>query len=113
MSQNKFQVEFNRLCHYKEYIYVHILFNCLKLFMKKKFMQGKGCKKGTDISRKENFKCVYHFLFIITKLILKSESLLLFKLNQLILPIGKKPAPGDHKYSLKFFICKLSFARCP
>ena len=61
MSQNKFQVEFNRLCHYKECIYVHILFNCLKLFMKKKFMYGKGCKKGTGISRieklrKENFQ---------------------------------------------------------
>ena len=43
--------------------------------------------KGTGISCKEKkiarkiFKCVYLSLIIITKLFLKSESLLLFKLN--------------------------------
>ena len=54
------------------------------------------------------FISVYLFLFIITKLFLKSESLLIFKLNQLIAPIGKKPAPGDHESSLKHLICKMS-----
>ena len=53
------------------------------------------------------FNCVYLSLFIITK------SLLLFKLNQLKVPIGKKPGPGDHESSLKNLICKLSFGRCP
>ena len=66
---------------------------------------------GTGISCKEKiarkiFKCVYLFLFIITKLFLKS--LLLFKLNSLMVPIGKKPAPGDHKSCLKLFL-----AKCP
>ena len=36
------------------------------------------------------FKCVYLSLFIITKLFLKYESLILFKLDQLMVTIGKK-----------------------
>ena len=50
---------------------------------------------------------------MITKLFLKSESLLLFKLNKLMVPIGKKPAPGDHKSSLKISLPKLFLVRCP
>ena len=60
-----------------------------------------------------NFKCVYLSLFIITKLFLKSESLLLLKLNKLMVPKGKEPAPGDHESSLKIFLAKLFLARCP
>ena len=59
------------------------------------------------------FKCVYLSLFMITKLFLKSKSLLLFKLNQLMVPIGKKSAPDDHESSLKIFLAKLFLARCP
>ena len=33
---------------------------------------------------------------MIAKLFLKSEYLLLFKLNKLMVSIGKKLAPGDH-----------------
>ena len=36
-----------------------------------------------------------------------------FKLNKLMVAIGKKPAPGNHKSSLKNLICKLSFTRFP
>ena len=79
-------------------------------------------KDGTRISRKEKlrkeklFKCVYLSLFIITKLSLKSESLVFFKLNQLIISIKKKSASNDHKPSLKILIyscpcCKMSL--CP
>ena len=63
-----------------------------------------------------NFQMCFSLSFyIITKLFLKSQSLLLFKLNLLIVPIGKKPAPGDHQSSLNFlcetFPCKMSM--CP
>ena len=58
------------------------------------------------------FKCVYLSFFIITKEILESESLLLFKLNQFIV-LGKKRNPGDHESSLKIFLAKLFLARCP
>jgi hypothetical protein len=30
-----------------------------------------------------------------------------------MVPIRKKPAPGDHKSSLKIFLVKLFLARCP
>ena len=30
-----------------------------------------------------------------------------------MVPIGKKPAPGDHESSLKIFLEKLFLARCP
>ena len=30
-----------------------------------------------------------------------------------MVPIGKKPAPGDHESSLKIFLAKLFLARCP
>jgi hypothetical protein len=59
------------------------------------------------------FKCVYLSLFIITKLFLKSESLLLLKLNKLMVPKGKEPAPDDHESSLKIFLAKHFLARCP
>ena len=57
------------------------------------------------------FKCVYLSFFMITNLFLKSESLLLFKLNKLMVSIGKKLAPGEHESSLKIFLCKMSL--CP
>ena len=47
---------------------------------------------GTGISCKY-IKFEYLSFFIITKLFLKSESLLLFKLIYLMVPIGKKPTP--------------------
>ena len=72
---------------------------------------------GTGISRKEKFHKenlnVFISLFIIIKLFLNFESFILFKLNKLLVAIGKKPAPGDQEFSLKIFICKLSLARCP
>ena len=65
---------------------------------------GKSCKEKIC---KENFQMCLLSFFIVTKLFLKSKSLLLFKLNQLMVPIGKNPAPGDHKSSLKSFLVKL------
>ena len=55
---------------------------------------GKSCKEKT---RKQNFQMCLSLFFLITNLFLKSESLFLFKLNLLVDPIGKKPAPGDHE----------------
>ena len=80
-------------------------------------------RRGTGISckeknREENFQiCVYLSFFIITKLFLKSESLLLFKLNYLIVPIGKKPAPATTNPVWKFslqdvpvsVLCRMTF----
>ena len=54
----------------------------------------------------------YIYLFIITKLFLKSESLL-FKLNQLMIPIGKKPAPSDHESKSNFFLLNFSVQDVP
>jgi hypothetical protein len=51
---------------------------------------------GTGISCKKKFKMYLSLSFHNYKIVFKSESLLLFKLNQLMVPIGKKPAPGDH-----------------
>ena len=61
------------------------------------------------------FKCVClsFSLFIITRKNLKSEYHILFKLNNLVVAIGKKVAPGDHESSLKILIFKLSIARYP
>ena len=59
------------------------------------------------------YKCVYLSLFMITKLFLKSESLFVFKIILLLVPIGKKPATGDHESSLNILLAKLSLARCP
>ena len=42
---------------------------------------------------------------------LKSETLILFKLNKF--SCNRKEEPGDHESSLKIFISKLSLARCP
>ena len=56
--------------------------------------------QGKKFARKI-FKYVYLSFFIITKLFLKSESLQLFRRNYLMVPIEKKPAPGDHESSLK------------
>ena len=53
------------------------------------------------------------FIYILQNCFLKSEYLLLFKINQLMVPIGKKPATGDHGSSLKIFLAKLFLARCP
>ena len=61
---------------------------------------------------KKIFKCFYLSLFIITQLFLKSESILPFKPNQLMVLIGKKRAPGNHESSLKIFHAKLFLARC-
>ena len=55
------------------------------------------------------FKCVYLSLFKITNCFFKVP----IKLYQLIVLTGKKSSPGDHEYSLKNLICKLSFAGCP
>ena len=84
-------------------------------FMYKICQDSDTIHDGTGISCKKNiarkiFKCVYLSLFIITKLFLKSESL------QTELVDGsnkKKPAPSDHKSSLKILIAKLFFVRCP
>ena len=73
------------------------------------FIQAQGyLTRKNEKLRKEIFKCIYLSLFINAKLFLKSESLILFKLNQLMVAIGKKLAPGDHESSLK-----IKFASCP
>ena len=54
------------------------------------------------------FKCVQLSLFIITKLFIKFEYLLLFKLNQLMVPIGKKPAPRRPRIQFENFPCMMS-----
>ena len=77
------------------------------------------CQSGTGISSKEKirkehfFSNVFITLFIITELFLKSEYLLLFKLNLLMVPIVKKPATVDHKSSLKIILAKHFLSRCP
>ena len=53
------------------------------------------------------FKCVHLSLFMIITLFLKSESLILFKLNKLMVEIRNQPAPGDYEISLKNVICKM------
>ena len=40
------------------------------------------------------------------KIVFKYESLLLFKLNLSMVPIGKKPTPSDHESSLKIFLAR-------
>ena len=75
------------------------------LFLYRDILQGNN-------SRGKIFKSVYLSLFIIKKLFLKSEYLLLFKLNWLMVPIGKKSALSDHESSLKNFLSKLFLARC-
>ena len=64
----------------------------LYLILINKMAQGYLTRK---ILARKFFKCVYLFLFIVTKLFLKSESLILFKLNKLMFIIGKKPTPGN------------------
>ena len=71
------------------------------------FRQEQGYLASKNFAR-NIFKCVYLSLFIIRKLFLKSESLLLFKLNQLMVPIGKKPAPS---ITCETFPCKMSLCR--
>ena len=76
---------------------------------------GKQPTRHRDISQGKNSQGRFFVnlsLFIITKKILKSESLILLKLNQLMVAIGKKPALGDHESSLKKLICELSLGRC-
>ena len=43
---------------------------------------------------------------------LKSESLILLKLNKMMVAIEKKHAPGDHEFKIAKD-CKLSLATCP
>ena len=66
-----------------------------------------------DILQGKNSQGKFSDVFISLFSCLKSESLLLFKLNQLMVPIGKKAAPGDHESSLKIFLAKRFLARCP
>ena len=47
------------------------------------------------------------------KIVFKSESLILFKLNKFMVAIGKKAALGDLKFSLKDLIWKLYLAIFP
>ena len=54
------------------------------------------------------FKCVYRSLFLTTKLFLKFEPLIVFKLNKLMDAKGKNPAPGDYESS-----SKILFSSCP
>ena len=54
---------------------------------------------------------MYLSLFKITKLFLKSESLLLFKLNMMMVAIGKKPALRVHESILKVVTCKISLLK--
>ena len=70
---------------------------------------GISCKEK---NRKENFQMFLSLIFLITKLFLESESLLLFKLNYLMVPIGNKPAPGDHESIFKIFLAKFLLAGC-
>ena len=55
--------------------------------------------------------CTFIIIFHCYRIVLKSKSLLLFKLNQLMVTIGKKPAPGDHKSSLKSFLARCLCAK--
>ena len=55
--------------------------------------------------RKEKFQMCLYLSFYDYKIIFKLQ---IFKVNQLMVPIEKKPAPGDHESSLK-----ISLARCP
>ena len=64
----------------------------------------RAIEKKFTLSYKRLYKCVYLSFFIIAKLFLKSESLIIFKVNLLIGPIGMKTAPGDHKPNLRNFI---------
>ena len=62
-----------------------------------------------DISQRRNSEGKFLSGFIsLLSLFFKYESLILFKLNKLMVAIGKKPAPGDHESSLKNLICKIS-----
>ena len=71
------------------------------------FHQTQGYLARKSFARKF-VKCVYFSLFKFAKLFLKFESLILFKLIKLMVAIGKIPANGDQKSSLKNLICKLS-----
>ena len=75
------------------------------------YLSAQGSLERKKFVRKI-FKCVYISLLIITKLFLKYESLLLFKLNQLMVLIGMKPAHVDHESTFKIFLAKLFLARC-
>ena len=64
-----------------------------------------------DISQGK-FLNVLSLSFYSYEIILKSESLILLKLDKLMVAIRKKSTPGDHTSSSKYSICKLSLARC-
>ena len=66
-----------------------------------------------DILQGKNSQGKFSDGFISLFSCLKSESLLLFKLNQLMVPIGKKASPGDHESSLKFFFRNVSLQDVP
>ena len=61
----------------------------------------------------ENFLNVFISLFKTIKLFLKSESPILFKLNKLMVAIGKNPGPGIQfeKFYLQVVACKMSLCQ--
>ena len=69
-------------------------------------------QQGHIISFKENFQMCLSISFHNYKIVFKVRIVLFFKLNQLIVPIGKKPAPRRPRIQFENIICKLSFARC-
>ena len=71
--------------------------------------QGYFAKKS--FARKM-FKCVYLSLFIITKLFLKSETLLLFKLNKLMVAVVKLDATKAFLEALAVDLLGCSRPRC-
>ena len=82
-------------------VYIH-QFVFLSFFVCLLLAQGYFTKKSFA---RIIFKCVYLSLFIITKLFLKSESLLLFKLNKLMVAVAKNSPPANTnpvEYSLKY-----------
>ena len=72
-----------------------------------------GIQMDTGISCKENFQMCLYLSFHNYKIIFKSQSLLLFKLNFLMVPIRKKTAISDQESRLKIFHARLFLARCP
>ena len=71
---------------------------------------GISCKEK---NRKENFKMNVSLSFHNYKIVFKVRISSPLQTSQLMVPIGKKPAPGDHESCLKIFLAKLFLARCP
>ena len=59
------------------------------------------------------FEYVYLSLFIITKLFLKPESLILFKFNKLMVVIGNKPAPRRPRIQIEKIDLQVIPCKCP